>query len=102
MDERNHRISELMKTGLSQREIGRELGISGPAVAQRISRSPELRRLRTQCSRSEQQRLRAYQTELRQTQVAVQRLDREIKRTLETLDQELLSIEVDHVLGFRE
>lgn len=101
MDERTHRIGELMTAGMTQRAIGRTLGISGPAVAQRIARSPELRRLRTQHTTGEKARLSAYRSELQQTHQAVQRLVREIKRSIVALDEELEAVEIDRLLGLR-
>jgi hypothetical protein len=101
MDGRDHKISEMMQAGHSQRAIGQALGISGPAVAQRIARSPELRRLRTQCTNSEHQRLRAYRSELSQTYDAVRRLGLDIKGSIAALDEELEAIEIDRILGLR-
>jgi hypothetical protein len=101
----NHvrQIRELMITNpaLSQVAIGRRIGISGPAVNQAINRNPELRELRTSRSATETQRLIAYRSQLQNVLLEVRRLAVRINRSIRTLDEELQSIEVDHLNGLR-
>lgn len=101
MDSRDHQIADGLTNGLSQRQIARQLGVTGPAIAQRIARAPELRRLRTATSGSEHQKLLAYRLELDQTLRATRILAHEIRRSLKALDEELQSYQVDEILELR-
>ena len=87
-DWRNHRIAEGLHAGLTQVEIGRTVGISGPAVCQAINRNPELRRLRASMTPTEMARVHALRMELRE-------LQRDIRRELRHLEDEVLAYEVD-------
>jgi predicted transcriptional regulator len=98
---RAHEIRDLMEAGLTQRAIGRSLGISGPAVSQAIAKVPELRALRTKRSQGEKERLAAYRSELRQTLTQVRRLAIDINRSIRVLDEELQSVEIDRLIGLR-
>lgn len=101
MDVIDRRIAEGLSAGLSQRAVGRQLGISGPAISQRVARSPDLRRLRTATSAKEKERLAAYRSELAQVLVEVRHLAIDIAKSIRVLDEELDSIRVDTILGLR-
>jgi predicted transcriptional regulator len=98
---RDARIAVGLRSGLSQRAIAAQLGISGPAVSQRVSRNPDLRAIRTRNSRREQERLTAYRSELRQTLRQVNRLGRDIERSIVRISEELEASQIDELLGLR-
>lgn len=98
-EEREHRVAELLRAGYSHTQIGEALGISGSAVTQRIGRSPALRRLAR--SHSNQQKLRALRQELAKLAEELHAMQRDAKRTLRELDEELDAIALDRDLGLR-
>jgi predicted transcriptional regulator len=99
---RAHEIRDLMEAGLSQRAIGRSLGVSGPAINQWIRKTPELRLLRSQRTRGELKRLRAYKLELQQVERELKRLARLVRASVHAITEELQSAEIDAILGLRD
>jgi hypothetical protein len=95
--ERNRRITEGMRAGLSYRRIGLTLEppVSSTAVLYWVRRTPTLRRLRATLATSEAGQLREYRRQLIAIRREVKQLDRAVARTIEHLTDELDAFQVD-------
>jgi DNA-binding Lrp family transcriptional regulator len=98
MDTRNTIIARGMRAGMTQRAIAAQIGCSAPAVAQRIRRCPELRRLR-RCSPQAIRGIRHYRRQLRLVQLEAQAVARRIGKAIKTLDEELELAEIEQLLA---
>jgi hypothetical protein len=79
MNDRDEQIAAMVRRDMRQKAIAQALGISGPAVAARIRRSPGLRRLRASYSQQLLRHLGALATELRQIRLDAARLQRQLE-----------------------
>lgn len=94
------RIAELLDQGLSRRQIGAQLGVSGPRVTQIIGNNPQLLRHHRRPGQVAA-RLHAYRQDLVRLRHATNDLAKLIRRDLRELDEELEAYAVDHLLGLR-
>ena len=93
-------IAEMLDQGLTRRQIGSELGVSGPRVTQIIGNHPELLRYQRRPGQVAS-RLYAYRRDLVRLRRAALDLATIIRRDLRELDEELEAYEVDRQLGLR-
>jgi hypothetical protein len=98
LDERNQMIARGMRAGLRINQIALHLGISSPAVCQRIRRSPELRRLR-RCTPQAVAGLRRYRDQLQDAELDAKAVARRIRRALRSLDEEIALAAIEELLA---
>lgn len=94
-------IRDLLQQGLTVSEVARHLKVSTPAISHHLARHPELRKLRTRHTKTERQHLHALKTELEQIAQEIRRVDRDVRRSIQALNDELSALAVDEALGLR-
>jgi hypothetical protein len=97
MDTRNTLIAKGMRAGLTQRAIGAQIGISAPAVAQRIRKSRELRQLRRRSPQALAS-IRRHRQQLHIVLLEARAVAKRISKALQALDDEITAAEIDALL----
>jgi hypothetical protein len=96
MDERDRQIKAGLLAGRTQKAISEAIGISGPAVSARITRNPELWRLRRQPKGK--QSLSEHRQHLHRLELDAKNLARRLRRAVQIVDEELIELEVQEAL----
>jgi transcriptional regulator with XRE-family HTH domain len=97
MDTRNALIARGMRAGLSQKAIAEQMGISGPAIAQRIRKDPELRALRRRSPRA-MAGIRRHRQQLHLVLLEARAVARRVRKALQAIDEELEAAELDDLI----
>lgn len=98
---RDHQVAELIAQGHTHAEIGKRLGITGPAVTHWIRQSPALRQLRRRDTARRREQLAAMRHQLSAISDELRSVQQEARRAIRELDEELQAIELDVQLGLR-
>jgi DNA-binding NarL/FixJ family response regulator len=101
MDARNTAIARGLRAGASIKSIASELGISSPAVCQRIRNSPELRQLRRLSPRGVQ-RLRRYEQQLHRVELEARAIARNVRKAMKAISEEADAADLDRLLQVNE
>lgn len=95
------RIAEYIRQGWSRRRIAESEGCSPPAISQFIRATPTLRLLNHHRGQTDRERLYALRLDLVAVSAEADRVRRLTRQAIRELDDELLSLDVDHLNGLR-